>query len=215
MILYFILFSLIGFIPYVSVFIGLQLKPQFIKRIMPKTILLFVIGASFKLFMISVVLPELQGHNVQTFLATMFINSVEFIVFKHNFIKNKVKNTEKGNIIAFGWAAMYAFATSILVFISNSRSYELEIKHLTFALERVSFLFVYFAMERVVLSMNPQTSITGLDLKQQLIVLMLGLPSAISSLDSNINNILALVSSILIWALTRKLEIYNQDKKNN
>ena len=119
MILYFILFSLIGFIPYVSVFIGLQLKPQFIKRIMPKTILLFVIGASFKLFMISVVLPELQGHNVQTFLATMFINSVEFIVFKHNFIKNKVKNTEKGNIIAFGWAAMYAFATSSLVFSSN------------------------------------------------------------------------------------------------
>lgn len=215
MLIYFLLFSLIGFLPYVSVYIGLQLKSQFIRRILPTVLILFAAGSSIKLFMISVVLPELQEHSIQTFLATLFINSAEFIVFRYNFKKSKVKNTEKGNIIAFSWAALYAFVTSILVFISNSRSYELDIKHLSFALGRISFLFVYFAMERVVLSLDPHTPITNMKPNEQLLVLLLGLPSAISALDTSISNILALAFSVLIWALARKRQIFIQEKKKN
>jgi hypothetical protein len=207
----FLLFVLIGFIPFVSAYFALDVSLQISKKIVPDTLLFFVIASVAKLFSISVVLPEVQGHNFQTFLITLVIHSFEFVFFRHVFVRCRIQNVQKGNVLAFWWSCFIAFSTTILTFISNSRTEELEVVHLIFAISVLSYLFLYFAMENIVLSIGPQEKIWRLNGKTQVFVLLAGLPAGLGSVDTGhvmpafVPDLLKLGSSAVLWGVTRWL----------
>jgi hypothetical protein len=204
----FLLFVLIGFIPFISAYFALDVSLQISKRIVPHTLILFGFASIAKLFSISVVLPEVQGHNIQTFLITLVIHSFEFVFFRKVFVDCRIQNPQKGNVLAFWWSCLAAFSTTILTFISNSRTEELEVSHIVFAISALSHLFLYFAMENIVLSVGPQEKIWRLNGKTQIFILSIGLPAGLGSVDMGqlmpafIPDLLKLGSSAVLWGVT-------------
>jgi hypothetical protein len=207
----FLLFVLIGFIPFVSAYFALDISLQISKKIVPDALLFFGFASIAKLFSVSVVLPEVQGHNVQTFLITLVINSFEFVFFRKVFVDCRIQNVQKGNVLAFWWSCLVAFSTTILTFISNSRTEELEISHIVFALSVLSYLFLYFAMENIVLSIGPQERIWRLGGKKQIFVLLAGLPAGLGAIDTGhtlpafLPDLFKLGSAAALWGATRFL----------
>jgi hypothetical protein len=211
MFLSFILFVLIGFIPFVSVFFALDINIQMSKKILPQAILMFMFASIAKLIAVAVVLPEVQGHNVQTFLVTLVIHSLEFVAFRQAVVRCRIGNTEKGSVLAFWWACLSVFATNIFAFISNSRTEELEVHHIVFAISAIAALFVYFAVRNVALSIRAQQKVTALDGRTQLFVLLSGLPAALASIDVGqvvplfVPDLLKLVAAAALWAASGAL----------
>jgi hypothetical protein len=207
----FLLFVLIGFIPFVSAYFGLEVNVQMSKKIVPRAILYFGFACVAKLFSISVILPEVEGHNVETFLVTIVIHSFEFIFFRTAFVECRIQHTEKGNVLAFWWACLSVFSTSILSFISNSRSEELEIAHVVYSISTLSHLFLYFAMENIAMSVPAHEKIWRLNGKTQIFVLLIGIPAGLGSVDlgtllpAYVPDLLKLGGSVVLWGVTRFL----------
>ncbi|OHT10323.1 hypothetical protein TRFO_20458 [Tritrichomonas foetus] len=214
----FILFFIIGFIPFVAAYFGLEITTQQTKKLLPSSLVYFSLFSIFKLFTVSALLTELQGHNIQTFIVTLVINSFEFVAFRSAYETNKVTNAEKGNTIAFWWAFLSAFLTTILSFISNSRTYEMEPHHISYAVSTLSYLFLMFAMQNFVLSIKKFTKIHQLTASQQLFVLLLGLPSALASIEpkglfpSFVPDLLKIGSAALLWVVSKTIR--NQKEEN-
>lgn len=214
----FLLFLLIGFIPYISAFFALEISLQQTKKLIANTLIYFFFYSIFKLFASSVALTELQGHNIQTFIFSVVVNSFEFVAFRYALIQNKVKNSLKGNIIAFWWSFISSFTTTILTFISNSRTYELEPHHISYSLSTISYLFIIFAMQNLSFSISQFTKISELSIFQQLFVFLLGIPGAITSIDTTgivpayVPDILKIFASALLWFVSRFFTSYEDSK---
>ena len=214
----FILFLLIGFIPYISAFFALEIGLQQTKKLLPNTLIYFFFYSIFKLFASSVALTELQGHNIQTFIFSVVVNSFEFVAFRYALVHNKVKSSIKGNTIAFWWSFISSFVTSILTFISNSRTYELEPHHISYSLSTISYLFIIFAMQNLSFSINQYTKISELSAFQQLYVFLLGIPAAITSIDTTglvpayIPDILKVFASALLYFVSRFFHSNEENK---
>ncbi|KAK8888487.1 hypothetical protein M9Y10_039566 [Tritrichomonas musculus] len=214
----FLLFLLIGFIPYISAFFALEISIQQTKRLLPTALIYFFFYSIFKLFASSFALTELQGHNIQTFIFSLVVNSFEFVAFRYAFVQNKVKNSDKGKTITFWWAFISSFITTILTFISNSRTYELEPHHISYSLATLSYLFLMFAMQNLSLSISQFTKISNLSASKQLFVLLLGIPGAITSVDASgivplfVPDVLKVCASALLWFISRFFSLPEENK---
>ena len=212
MLLSFSLFALIGFIPFVAAFFGLNIELQFTKKAFPEILMYFVAASVVKLFAVSAILPEIQGHNIQTFVVTMVINSFEFVFFRTVFVQKRVSKSERGKVIAFWWSCLVAFTTSILTFVSNSRMQEMEVHHIVYALANLAYLFLYFAMANFALSISNLGKVSKLGPRQQLLILMFGVPAALASIDPKhvvpafVPELLKLCAAAALWGVTRLLE---------
>jgi len=133
-VLSFILFVPIGFTPFVSAFFALDSEVQFTKKAVPQILLYAAVAMVTKLFLVSIVLPELQGHDVQTFIVTLAIHSFEFVFFRLGHVAARVNKASRGHTFALCWSALTVFVTSTLTFVSNSRMQELEAHHVAHAL---------------------------------------------------------------------------------
>jgi hypothetical protein len=210
MFLSFILLVLLAFIPFPAAFFALDITLQVTQRFLPHVLLFFAGAATAKLFTVSLVLPEVQGHNVQTFIIQLVIQSMEFVFFRLALSRAKIRSQgDKATGIAFWWACVSAFATATFPLISNSRAEELEIDHIVSAMSVLYFLFLAFAMKNLALSLSINERITGLSGKGQFLLLLLGLPNAIGSLDlapmvpSFVPDLVKVLTSALIWAVIR------------
>lgn len=212
MLLSFCLFALIGFIPFVAAFFGLTIELQFTKKAFPQILLYFVVASVVKLFSVSAILPEIQGHNIQTFIVTMVINSFDFVFFRNVFVQLRVKNAERGKTIAFWWSCLVAFTTSVLTFVSNSRMQEMEVHHIVYALANLAVLFQSFGMTNLALSLSPLDKVSKLGPREQLLILLFGLPAALASIDPKrlfpafVPDLLKLVAAAVVWGATTTLE---------
>lgn len=214
----FLLFLLIGFIPYISAFFALEISLQQTRRLLPNTFIYFFFYSVFKLFASSVALTELQGHNIQTFIFSVVVNSFEFVAFRYALVQNKVKNPLKGNTIAFWWSFISSFITTILTFISNSRTYELDPHHISYALSTISCLFIIFAMQNLSFSISQYTKISELSASQQLFAFLLGIPGAVTSVDTTgfvpayVPDLVKIFASALLWFISRYFTSYEELK---
>lgn len=214
----FILFVIIGFIPFVAAYFALEINFHQTKQLLPSTLIHFALYSVFKLFANSVILAELQGHNIQTFIFTQVISSFEFVAFRWAFARNKVSKPEKGNAISFWWATLSSL-TSFLGFISNSRTYELEPHHISYAISTIAYLFNTFAMQNFSLSIPNTVKISRFSAPQQLFVFILGVPGAITAIESNklipayALDILKILTSSILWIISRIFKPVVRDNK--
>jgi len=218
MFLSFLLFVIIGFIPFVSAFFGLDINLQMSRKILPQAVIYFLAASIAKLFSVSVILPEVQGHIMETLLVTLVIHSFEFVFFREVFATCRIQNSEKANVAAFWWACFSAFSTNILSFISNSRTEELEIHHVVSAMSTLASLFVYFAMRNISLSISSTIKVWKLPGKTQLFILLMGLPAALSSMEGAhflplyAPDLMKLLAGAVIWAASSRLPPYDKTK---
>jgi hypothetical protein len=213
MLLSFVVFLTIGAAPFVGAFFGLKISMQYLRRVLPQTVAGFFGAAAVKLFLISALLPEAQGHNIQTFMITLVIHSLEFLAVKMLLSSCGATSNEKVSFIAYWWACLSAFSSNILTFASNARAEELELPHIVHAISVSSSLFLYFATALIAISVSSSKSeiMPRMNWKQQILVLSLGLPAACASIDTSsrlpsyVPDILKLVSSGLIWVAAKRL----------
>ena len=217
----FLLFVIIGFIPFVAAFFGLRINLQHMKKLFPSTVITFFAFSLVKLFVFSVALAELEKHSIQSFVFALISNSFEFVAFRYVFTKNKISNIEKGQFISFWWATLSAFVTTILTFISNSRTYELEPHQISYAFSTISYLFMGFTMQKLTFNIQKLKKITELTPMQQIWVLLTGLPNAIVYLfpaDSKLPfpdylpDVLKVASSAVLFVFSRGLSPASESK---
>jgi len=204
----FILFALIGYIPFVSAWFAFHINWNSAKKIILSLIVHFLVASVTKLFIVAIVLPEIEGLHWHSFVISLVLNSLEYFAFRRTLVSNKCKNPQKSTAVAFIWASLNAVVTSLFPFISNAQSYELESRHVTYAFSTVYSLFIWFAAKNISLKNKNQSIVSAESPIDQLFIFLIGVPSALSSLDSNphlpgyLPHILCLLSSAIIWALS-------------
>jgi len=144
MIVSFLLFCLIGYIPYISTYFAIQFDSNYIKKLHSPILSTFILYSIVKLFIITVVIPEIQGHLIPNIIVTLIIGSSECVAIWSIFKRNKISNMNRGKIIGFIWGSINAFASTFLQFISNSRTYELEMTSVLYSFATISYLFQAF-----------------------------------------------------------------------
>ena len=216
MIFSFFLFSLIGFIPYIASYIGLGVNMLNLKSVYGDVLKYYSFYAVIKLFLVALILPEVEGYPVHTFIISLVISSFEFVAFHLAIRKNK--KAERATLIAYWWSVLTVIVSTLFQFISNSRTYEIEVNHVIYAVSAISYLIQWSAAKNVSLSIPKQTSIFNFELKTQFIVLLLGLPQAISSfgeikgLPAYMPDVLRVASSVILYLVSLLMCPSKQEK---
>ena len=201
----FILFSFIGLIPYVAAYFGLGIEYQYTKKVLGTFFAHFSIFAVIKLFLVALILPEVEGFKIQSFIINMVISSLEFVAYHHSL---KKKNDICTKTITYWWSVFTVLISSVLTYISNSRTYELEIEHIVYAFASSSYIIQWFAAKNLSASIQKNKSIFQFDLKTQIMILLLGLPQAFGSLESiqgypvYLSDVLRVASSCILYFVT-------------
>lgn len=205
MIVNFLLFCIIGFIPYVAAYIGLKIEWATSKKYLPKILLYFLLYATFKLFAVALVIPEVEHSTVATFIFTLVTNSFEFVPFFY-LIKNN-KAYSKTPAVTFWWSVFSVAVSCFFNFVSNSRTYELEAQHVVYAFSAISHFFTMLAAEKIFHAIPKKHSIFDLKGRMQFLVLLLGLPAALGSIGAAapecVSEIMNTGASFLLYFISR------------
>ena len=167
--------------PYIAIYLSKNDEHINYRKYFNSFSLYYTIYAIVKLFLVALILPEVEGFKPQTFVINMVISSFEFVAYH---LSLKKKSDKDITIITYVWSLITAVFSSLLPFISNSRTYEVEFSHIIYAFSAVSYLFQWFAAKNISESIPRKKSVTDFDIKTQLFVLSFGLPQAFDSIGS-------------------------------
>ena len=204
----FILFCFIGLIPYVAAYFGIGIEYQNTKKVIGSVFLYFLLFSVIKLFLVALILPEVEGFKVQTFIINMVISSFEFAAYH---LSLKKKNDIQIKTITYWWSVFTVIISSFLPYISNSRTYELEIHHVIYAFASSSYIIQWFAARNLSISIPKTSSIFSFDAKTQILILLFGLPQAFGSLGqikgypAYLPEVARFVSSVVLYFFTALL----------
>ena len=177
----FILFCFIGLVPYVAAYFGLGIEYQSVMKVFGSFYLHYILFSVLKLFLVALILPEVEGFKAQTFIINMVISSLEFAAYH---LSLKKKNDIQIKTITYLWSLNAAIIASVFPYISNSLTYELEIQHVIFALSSCTHIIQWFAARNLSSSIQKTVSIFRVDAKTQILILLFGLPQAFGSLGT-------------------------------
>ena len=211
MLISFLLFCFIGYIPFVAAFFGLKIDWEIKKNMTSSIIVTYLLYAFLQLFLITIILPEIQGHVISSFIISLVISSFEIIGIWFIIIRKKNTKPTRLKYVAFIWGTLNGILCSILQFISNSRTYELELNQIVFSFGTISYLLQAFAGCYICSSLNRNVPIWGLPYSKQLLALAYGIPqscsvlSGLKSIPSYVPDILRIVTSFVLFLLTRPI----------
>lgn len=205
MLVEFLLFALIGYIPFVSLFFAMEIGNGSYKGKFVQFALYFIATSVVKLFAYAIILPELGDHEIQAAIACMFISSLEFIPFRMLLVKLKERTFGKAKVTAYWWALIGTVLTTFTQFISNSRGYEFDIKKVVYALTTLAEILVVFSRTRIALMTNPNDAFYELPMNVQVMVFATSLPAAVSrlGLPEITSNAVKIGIAAAVWVIVR------------
>ena len=166
MLVSFLLFCFIGYIPFVSAYFGLKRNWQIKKNVTSSIIITYLLYAFLQLFLITIILPEIQGHVLPSFIISLVIGSFEITGIWYVVFKQKISSPERVKYVSFLWATLNGVLCSFLQFISNSRTYELELDQIIYSFATITYLFQAFAGFNICCSLSVSDRIWSLPISK-------------------------------------------------
>lgn len=202
----FLLSIIVVYAPYISLYRNLKIDLDAIIIYTPEIIGIFIIYSVALLFFIALVLPEVEGYPIQSFITTCVISSFEFVPF-HICLKQIKKMTLK-TIATFVWAILSVTFHSLFSLYVNSNSQQFSITHIYHAFSTISYLFRWFSALNLC---NNIRSIKSLSLENSLCILMFGVPTALGSVQPSklipayVPSIMQIASSYIFYLYSQKV----------